>query len=222
MAVAAFSDPVFRGKLACVRIGVAPLAIFRRSCKLNLVRIGKRLVALAARRRSMRANQSKFCFRMVEAANVDPRSRVVARFAAKRRAVGAFLRHAILEFSLVRIGVAGRACAVRKMKRQNLVRSSPEARFMALRASDGHVRSSQLEASVLMLGNGEGRAVKIFHRVTIFAAIQMRSGGKLLVMCVLVAIEARGEFHFVESILPRRDMAFVARDGRVLSLKRIM
>ena len=32
----------------------------------------------------------------------------------------------------------------------------------------------------------------------------------------------RGEFHFVESILPRRDMAFVARDGRVLSLKRIM
>ena len=39
MAIRAFRDPVFGGELAAVRIGVARLAILRRSLELNFVRI---------------------------------------------------------------------------------------------------------------------------------------------------------------------------------------
>ena len=67
----------------------------------------------------------------------------MARLTTQRSSIGALQRHAILEFALMGIGVAGRAGAVREMERQNLVRSSGEARFVALRASDSHVSPGQ-------------------------------------------------------------------------------
>jgi len=137
--IPALRDSIFRGKLAAVRICVAPFAILRRSLELNLLAARERLVAFVACNGAMSSDQGKFGFRVVEAADVDPGPGAVARFAAQRGPIGALLGHALLEFALVGIGVAGRAGAVREMERQNLVRSSAEAGFVALRAGDRDV-----------------------------------------------------------------------------------
>jgi len=167
----------------------------------------------------MRPKQRKFRFRMVEASNFNPGLGAVTRLAAQSCSIGAFLRHALLEFALVGIGVAGGACAVAEVERQNLVRPSAEAGFVALRAGDGRVRSSQHEPGVLVFGNGERRAMKIFYGMAILTTVLIGSGGKLPVMRILMAIRACRELHFIQSIFVGRGMAFVASDGRVFALK---
>lgn len=117
MAIHALGDSILGCKLAGVRIRVAGLAFFRRSLELNVVRAGRRFVALIAGNRAMRPDQLKFRFRMVEAFNVHPGVGAVAGFAAHRLAVGSLGRHAVLEFTLVRIGVTGRAGAVLEVER---------------------------------------------------------------------------------------------------------
>jgi len=146
----------------------------------------------------------------------------VARFATERNSVGALLRHALLEFSLVDIFVAGGAGAVGKMERQNLVGSSGEAGFVALRAGNGHVGPGEHEACVLVLCNRERGAMKVLYGVAILATILVGSGGKLLVMRILVTIRTRRELHFVDGVLAGRRVAFVARNGRMFALQRIM
>ena len=83
------------------------------------------------------------------------------------------------------------------MEWQNLVRSSAKACLVALRTGDGHVGSSQHEASVLVLGDGERRAMKVLHGMAILATVQVGSRGELLAMRILMAIRACGELHFV-------------------------
>src|SRR5277367_5532968 len=113
----------------------------------------------------MRADQREFRLGVVKTADVNPRARAVASLAAKRRAVGALLCHAVVEFSLMRVHVAGRAGAVREVERQNLVGAPPKTGFVAVGASYGDMRARQHEAGVLVLGDGECRAVKILYRV---------------------------------------------------------
>src|SRR5713226_3173461 len=108
---------------------------------------------------------------MVKAADINPRFGVVAGLAAARRSIGALLRHAILEFPLVRIHVTGSAGTFIEVERENFVGSSAEARFVTFRASYGHVRAGQLKSSVLVLGNRECGAMEILYRVAIFAAV---------------------------------------------------
>ena len=170
----------------------------------------------------MGSDQRKFCFRMVEVANIDPRFRTVTRFAAQRRSIGALLRHAFFEFTFVWIHMAGCAGAVAEMERKNLVRSSTEAYFMAIRAGHRHMRPSQHETRVLVLGDGERRTMKVLNRVAILATVLVRRRGKLTVVRVLVAIRASREFHFVNRVLAGRRVTFVAGDGRMLSFERIV
>jgi len=146
----------------------------------------------------------------------------VARFAAQRGSIGALLRHAVLEFALVDILVAGSARAVREMERQNLVRPSAQPHLVTFRAGDGHVRPRQHKVGVLVLRNGEGRTMKVFYSVAILATILVGSSGKLLVMRILMAIRASRELHFVECVLAGWRVAFVASDGRMFSLERVM
>ena len=159
---------------------------------------------------------------MVEAADVDPCSSTVARFAAQHAAISALLRHALLEFAFVGIGVASGASAVRKMEWQNLVRSSAKACLVALRTGDGYVGPGQHKAGVLVLGDGERRTMKIFHGMAILATILVGSGGKLLVMRILMAIGASCEFYVVDGVFSGRRVALIASDGRMFSFERIV
>lgn len=139
VAICAFCNSILGNELVGVWIRVARFAILWRPFELNFVGAGGCLVTFSARGAAMSAEQSKLCFRMVEAADVDPGLGAVTGFAAQSGSIGAFLRHALLEFALVWIRVAGRAGAVREMERQNLVCSSAKARLVAIRAGDGHV-----------------------------------------------------------------------------------
>ena len=222
MTIPTFCDSVLGNKLAAVRIRVAGFTIRRRSFELNLMSTGQRFVAFVTCDRAVSADQSKFRFRMVEAANVDPGACAVARFATKRNPIRALLRHALLEFSLVDIFVAGDTGAVGEMERQDLVHSSGEAGFVALRAGHGHVRPGQHEAGVLVLCNRECGAMKVLYGVAILATILVGSGGKLLVMRILVAIRTRSELHFVDRILTSGRVTFVTSYCRMFSFQRIV
>ena len=226
MAIRALRDRVpvlgLDGELAAVGIRVAGFALLRCTLELNLVGAGEHLVAFAARNPAVSPDQWEFRFRMVEAADVDPGLGAVARFAAERSAIGAFLRHAVFEFALVDILVAGGARAVREMERENFVRSSAQAHFVALRAGHGHVGSGQHKVGVLVLGNGERRAMKILYGMAVLATVLVGSGGKLLVMRILMAIRARREFYFVLGVLSGRCVAFIASDGYMFSFERIL
>jgi len=222
MAIRALRDPVLGGKLARMRILVAAFAIFWRSLELNFVRAGQRFVALVAGHGPMSSGQWEFRFRMVEAADVHPGTCTVASLAAQRRAVGAFGCHALLEFVLVRISVAGSAGVVLKMERQNLVRSTSQAGFVAVRAWYRHVRPGQGVACLLVLGNGECGAMKVLYGVAFLASILVGRCRELLVMFILVAIRAGRELHLVLGILAGRGVALVASHGGMFSVQRVL
>ena len=222
MAIPAFGDSVLGHKLAAMRIRVAGFAIRRRSFELNLMRAGKRFVTFATSNRAVSSDQGKFCFRMVETVDVDPGARAVARFAAQSGSIGALQGHALLEFPFMGIGVACGAGAVLKMERKNFVRSSAESGFVALRAGHRHVGSGQYEAGVHVLGDGKSRAMKVLYSVAILATVLVGSGGKLLVMGVLMAIRACGELHFVDRILTSGRVTFVTSYCRMPSFQRIV
>ena len=112
---------------------------------------------------------------MIEASDINPRPGTMAGFATKCGAIRPFLRHAVFEFALMRIGMACGAGAVREMERQNLVGPSAEAGLMTLCARNCDVRAGQNEVGVLMLRDSERGAMEVFYSVAIVAAILVRT-----------------------------------------------
>src|ERR1700730_1189330 len=182
MATPTFCNSVLSNELVAVRIRMTSLTIRRRSFELNFVGTGGNLVTFITCDRAMSPDQCKFRSRMVEAPNVDPRSGVVTAFTPQRSPIGTLLCHPRLEFTLMGIHVTRSARAVLKMERQYLVRSSPDAYFMALRAGDSRMGPSKYEACVLVFGNRECRAMKVFYGMANFASILVWRSSKLLVM----------------------------------------
>ena len=125
----------------------------------------------------------------------------MAGLASQRRAVGAPLRHAVFEFAVMRIRVAGGATAVFKPERHDLVSAATRSHFVAIGAGHRGMGSRQSEASFAVLRDGKERTVKIAHRMAILAFVEMRGCGELAVMRVLVAVRAKREFHLVDGVL---------------------
>jgi hypothetical protein len=65
----------------------------------------------------------------------------VARLASQGCAVGASLRHAVFEFAVMRICVAGGATTIFEAERQNLVGAACRSHLMAIGAGHGGVCS---------------------------------------------------------------------------------
>lgn len=147
--------PAMLGKLARMRVFVAVLTNFRSPFELNFLRADWRLVALPAFDRAVRAQQRELRFGVVKAGHIRPGSDVVARFAAKRDAVGAALGHTILELPFMRIGMARRASLICEMKRQDLVFAPGSAHLVAIRTGNRRVSARKRETSVAMLGDGK-------------------------------------------------------------------
>ena len=129
-------------ELAAMRIGMALLAPLRRSLELDFLLTWSWFVATVAGHCPMSPEQREFRLAVVEALDVYPRFRVVACFAAKGSAIRPAACHPIVEFSMVRIGVAGRATAIFKMERQDFVGRVRHPRFVAVVAGNGYVRAS--------------------------------------------------------------------------------
>lgn len=178
-------------------------------------------MAGAALHHAVRAEKREFRFRMVEAVDIGPGPHVVAGFASLRCAVGASLGHAIFEFAVVGIRVAGSATAIFEAERHDFVGAACRPHLVTIGARNGGVGSGQYETSVAMLGDGKEGAVKIAHGMAIFAFVGVRSGGELAVMRVLVTIRAKSEFDLVNRIFTGGQMALSALDGNVFAFQRI-
>jgi len=141
----------------------------------------------------------------------------VAGFASQRRAVGASLRHAVLELTVVRIGMTCRATRIFKMEGQDLVRAARRSRLVTIGAGHGGVGPGQCEASFAMLRDRKSGAMKIAHSMAILAFVEIWCGGKLSIMRVLVTIRAKRKFHLVNGVLAGGKMALIAFYGHVFS-----
>ena len=171
-------------------VGMACLAILRRSFELDVARPLNRFVAIVAPGHAVGPNQCELRFRMVETSDVNPRPRVMACLAPNGGAVGEPERHAILKLALMGIGVARRAGPILKMEREDFVRPSSQANLVAIRAGNSDVRSGQHEPCILVFHNREGRLVKILDGMASLATVLIRSRCELFVVCILVAIGA--------------------------------
>jgi len=147
---------------------------------------------------------------MVEPIYVRPRTRAMARLAAKHAAIRPAPLHAPLEFAPVRIRMARRATTVREPEGKNFVPPARGACLVAFRACDRHVRARQRILRVLMLRDRKRRSVEINHRVALLAPIFIRLRSELPIVRVLVAIQARREFHLVDRLFPGRNVTLGA------------
>ena len=179
-------------------------------------------MTIAALDGAVRAEQREFRFRVVKTVDVRPGPHVMAGFAAEGRAVGAALRHAVLELAVMRIVVACRTGQVLEMEGQDFVGAACGAYLMAIGARHGRMGTRQCETCVAMFGDGKSGTVEVQDGVTALAFIQIRRRCKLIVVGILVAIRASREFHLVNRVFPRGQMAFSAFDGDVLTLQRVI
>jgi len=153
MTVAASCDALFGNKLTGMRIGMAGFTILRSALELNFMRSLNGLVTIPARHTAVRSDQGELRFRMVKTADIDPGPGVVAGLAAQGSSVGSLSRHTVLEFALVRIGVASRTSLVLETERQNPVGSAGQAGLVAVAAGNRHVSARENEVRVFVFGN---------------------------------------------------------------------
>src|SRR6267143_5250093 len=146
----------------------------------------------------------------------------MAGFASLRRAVGTAPRHALIEFAMMDILMAGGAGPIFEMERQDFILPSGGTDFVAIGASNGGMRAGQRKTRLAMFGDRESGAVKIQNGMTLLAFVTIRRGFKLSVMGILMAVGAGCEFHLVDGVLARWQMALVAFHFDVLALQRVL
>lgn len=171
---------------------------------------------------AVRAEQWKLCFRMVIAVDVRPGPHVVTGFATQGRAIGAALCHTVLEFAMMRIGVACGTAPVFEMERQDFIGPARRAHLMTIGARHGSMSAGKNKTRAAMLGDGKCGAVEVLNGVTAFTFIEIGRGGKLAVVGIFMAIRAGREFHFVKRVFSCGQMALGAFDGDVLPLERVI
>lgn len=208
-------------KLAGVGFSVTILTNLRGALELHRFLAHGHFVTSATIYSSMRPQQREFGLCMVKSVDVRPRPHTVACLASQRCAVGALLGHAIFEFAVMRICVAGGATAVLEAERHNLVGAARRSRLMAIGARHGGVRSRQSESGLAMLRDGKECTVKIAHCMAILAFVQVWGGGELAVMSILVTVCAERKLHLVNRVLAGRKMALGAFDRDVLPFQGI-
>ena len=183
-----------RSKLPAMGIFVATRTPRRSGVKIRITQGGleiRRMVAIAARHPSVCSQQGEARLGMVKLAQFLPTGGVVAGFAAGCRSVRAFCVHAISELSLVRVFMAGCAGSV-FVSKSHRNRRTGRRRLMAVCASDREVRTGQRKPGRLVFRKAEMRGSESLYVVALFAAIQMRRGGKLALVDVIVTILAPG------------------------------
>jgi len=174
-------------------------------------------VTSAAFHGAVRAQQGKPRFGMVEAADVGPRARAVTSFATEKTAIGAMLRHSVIEFAPVRIFVTASTSQIVPTKGEDFIGPACSAYLVTLGATDRSVSAEEWIAGLPVHGHGIGREVKASNRVAVLAAVLVRRCGKLAVVLILVAIQTGGKFDFIDCIFSGGQMAFVAFDFDVFA-----
>jgi len=187
----------FGSELAAMHVPMALFAALRCPFELNFLPTLHWFVTPIASYGAMDSEQGELSLAMVKTLNLYPRIGVVACLTAKDGATRAAAGHALAEFSVVWVGMAGGATSIGKMERRAFTGHRRNPRLMAIVARNSHMSTGQRKLGISMLGDCEQRAMEILNGMTRFAAIVVRSGGELPVVSILVAIQARCKFHVV-------------------------
>lgn len=120
----------------------------------------------------------------------------MAGLAPRYGSVAALLRHAILELSLVRVGMATRAIEIAPVIDHRRLGLELRRFLMAVTAGNGDMSAGQHESGLFMSRQPEcGRLISV-HRVAAIAGIQIRCGRKLPRVLIGVAVGAAIELDF--------------------------
>ena len=108
---------------------------------------------------------------MVETGKFLPRFGCVAGLASREGPIGASLLHALFELAFMGIGMATGAIEIAPVIDGSRLRLKLRRFFVAFGAGHGNVPARQDEASLLMLGQGEGGRFVGFEIVTTIAGV---------------------------------------------------
>lgn len=100
-------------------------------------------------------------------------------------------------------------------------RKVPGLGLVALGARRGCMPAGQPKPCLLMPSQAKGGGMEAVHGVAQLTAVEMRSGGKLARVRVLMAIQTGIALHAVLRVAPGGQVALRARNSRVFSQQRI-
>jgi len=223
MAVDTAGDAVF-GKLLSVYVFMTLLALLGSGLEVDVDQLGfevRRLVAIDARSRAMRARQLEIGLRVIEGGQLLPRLRGVARFASRGRTVGPLLLHPVLELPFMRIGVATRAIQILPVVDRRWLGLKFSRLLVAIGAGSRQVAAGEDEARLLVIGDGKGRRFISVKRVAAIAGVEIGSSHELSGVLVGVAVRAVLELHLEKRVFALGNVTLRALDTRVPSLQRI-
>lgn len=178
-------------------------------------------MALPASDRAVGAHKGKLGLGMIEAVDVYPGLNVMAGFTTERSPIGTLARHAVVEFTFVRILVASSAITIFEVIRNDLVGAPGGAEFVTVGTGNGSVSAGKREAGVAMFGNGVRGAMEILHGVARLAAVVVGIAGKLIVVRILVTVVTVFKFDLVDGVFASGNMALRAVHRNVFALERI-
>jgi len=159
VAVGAGGSVTFGDELLSVNVLVAVLALHGGGFEIHIDQLGFevwRFVAVDARRGPMCSEQGELGLGMIEGGEFLPRLGAMADLATGGSFVGAELRHALVELSLMGIIVATGAVEGLPVIDNRRFGLELSGFLVAFGARHRDVAASQRKSSLLMLGQGEG------------------------------------------------------------------
>jgi len=175
----------------------------------------RRLVAIDASRRAMRAQQSEFRLGMIEPRQLLPRFRNVTGFASGFGSIGPYLQHALVELPFVRIVVATLAIQIVPVIPGCRLWLKIRRLFVAIRTRNRDVSARQHEMRLSVLRQRKGGRLVAIDGVTTVAGVEIRRSCELLTMTIRMAIGAALKLHFEHRVLPLRNVTLRALQPRM-------
>lgn len=134
---------------------------------------------------------------------------------------GTRLQHALLELSLVRVGMTGGTGKIIPMIEDRRLGLDVRILFVAIAARYRDMASGQYEMSFLVPSQGEGRWLESLQVVATLTRVEVRRCNKLAGMLIAVAISAMLELDLEQRVFALGSVALIALHGGVLPLQRI-
>ena len=212
------------GKLHAVNILVTCLAFVGRCFEIGAWERSRgvwRAMTSATLRGRMGTGQRETGPGMVEGQELIPCGGGVAGLTLQRLSIQSNLLHDFLESPLVGIGVASGATQVLPVIERRRSRFECCGRFVAIAAGNSHMSPVQPKPRFIMSGEAECGGKKSLKIVAILAAIEMRHGGELAGVRIVVAIRAMRELQFVERVFAFGNMTLPTRERGMFALQRI-
>jgi hypothetical protein len=223
MTAGTFGDPIFR-KLQAMDIGMASLASRGRRREIDAKQPScqaRWFVAAGTLRRFMCPGQRKCGLRMIEPGEILPHLRGMATFAPGCSSARIRPTHERVKPPVVRVGVAACASQARPAILRSGFRLEIRRTLVTIQAWNRLVASGKEKLCLVVPAQPECGGQKSLHIVTIFAAVEVRSGRELFSVFIGVAVGAIPEPDRIDGGRSLRNMTLRATQPGMFAQERI-